>query len=153
MIDLGLRLADVEELGLESETAFDRGDEEARRKNLRENGASEKEIKFLLKKRVELNALASDQLVAFIERKLDQHGVKKIIPDEDQLAEVYRLFVRSRRIEEIIEEALEDEDDSDIPVPRDLQSRVKIYLKKNSAARWDHAVATLAANAKWEKAR
>ena len=145
MIDLGLRLADVEELGLESEEAFDRGDEWSRRANLRENGASQDEVEFLLDSRVELNALASDQLIQLIERKLRHYGVKKIIPDKDELAEAYRLFVRSQRVQEIIEEALEEQQhDSNIPVPSDLEQRVKKYLTKNSVERWDDAVSSIA---------
>jgi DNA topoisomerase VI subunit A len=58
VIDLGLRLADVRDLGLVSEKAFDRGNESSRRQNLRENGASREEVEFLLENRVELNALA-----------------------------------------------------------------------------------------------
>jgi hypothetical protein len=145
VIDLGLRLTDVEELGLESEEAFDRGNEWSRRQNLRENGASPEEIEFLLDNRVELNALASDELIQLIERKLKRHGVKKIIPDKKQLAKAYRLFVRGQRIAEIIEKALEDVDNSDITVPDDLARRVEKYLMQNGAERWDAAVASIAA--------
>jgi hypothetical protein len=154
IIDLGLRLADIRKLGLEAsvEDAFDRGRDSAKRENLLLNGATRDEVNFLLNQRVELNALKSDQLVTFIERKLDEHGVKKIIPDKEPLAETYRLFVRSKRIEEMVEKALEEEDDTDIPVPSDLDSRVKKYLTKNRAKRWDHAVAAIAAGAKSEKA-
>ena len=62
-IDLGLRLSDVQDLGLEAEDSFDRGSEWSIRSNLRQNGASEEEIEFLLKERVELNALPSDTLI------------------------------------------------------------------------------------------
>jgi hypothetical protein len=78
VVDLGLRLADVE--NLESEDVFDRGSPEAIRQNLRGNGATPDEIEFLLERRVELNAFASDELVAFIRQKLDGCGIKKIIP-------------------------------------------------------------------------
>ena len=151
VIDLGLRLADVEELALESERVFDRGDKWARCANLRENGASQKEIEFLLENRIELNALASDELIEWIERKLKHHGVKKVIPEKEQLDDAYRLFVRNERVDEIIKEALQEEDDSEIPEPRDLESRVKKYLVKNSAVRWDDAVAAIAADPKSEK--
>ena len=68
VVDLGLRLDDVEELGIEdlSEDVFDKGSEDARAANLLLNGATEEEVAFLLTRRVELNALASDQLVAFV---------------------------------------------------------------------------------------
>jgi hypothetical protein len=62
------------------------------------------------------------------------------------------LFVRSKRIEKIIQKELGKKDDCDIPVPENLASRVKKYLTKNRARRWDHAVAAIAADAKSEKA-
>jgi hypothetical protein len=67
-IDLGLRLIDVRELGVEAsaEAVFDRGSDAARRRNLLLNGATREEAEFLLRRRVELNALTSDQLVAFV---------------------------------------------------------------------------------------
>jgi hypothetical protein len=51
----------------------------------------------------ELNAMTSDQLVTFVERKLEHHGIKKVIPDEEELAEAYRLFARSDVVEQIVE--------------------------------------------------
>jgi len=42
---------------------------QARRINLRQNRATSEEAEFLLHQRVELNALTSDQLVAFIEQE------------------------------------------------------------------------------------
>jgi hypothetical protein len=80
IIDLGLRLDDVIELGLEgaSEEVFDNGSVDSRRDNLLMNGATEAEVEFLLKRRVELNALTSDQLVRFVEKKLaDRHLISK----------------------------------------------------------------------------
>jgi hypothetical protein len=93
IIDLGLRLTDVEELGLDGEEVFDRGSPEAITANLRGNGATKSEIKYLLQQRVELNAMTSDQLVAFVERKLDDNGVKKLIPSTRLLADAYRCAV------------------------------------------------------------
>jgi hypothetical protein len=143
VIDLGLRLNDVRELDLEAEQAFDKGEKWKRRENLQKNGATEQEIAFLLDRRVELNALPSDQLVAFIERKLDRHGIKKIIPNREQLAKAYRLFIRGRRVVDLVKKELEKKDDSNIPVPDDLERQVKTYLTKNREARWDHALAAI----------
>ena len=39
----------------------------------------------------------------FVERKLEHHGIKKVIPDEEELAEAYRLFARSDVVEQIVE--------------------------------------------------
>ena len=80
VVDLGLRLADVEDSGLEAEDVFYSSDPAP---NLRKNGATAEEIAFLRSRRVELNAFASADFVAWIERKLEQHGVAKIVPDED----------------------------------------------------------------------
>jgi hypothetical protein len=35
----------------------------------------------------ELNAMASDQFIEWLERKLTEHGIKKVIPDDDVLAQ------------------------------------------------------------------
>jgi hypothetical protein len=147
IIDLGLRLADVRDLGLETsaEDAFDRGGDFAKRRNLQLNGATDDEVEFLLNQRVELNALTSDQLVGFIERKLAEHGIRKVIPQADLLGEAYRLFVNSARLEKIVEEAIEDiEDQDDLDAPVDLRERVAEYLQRHPESRWDAAVAAIA---------
>ena len=64
MIDLGLRLEDVD--GLETEDVYV-GSPSKARWNLQENGATPEEIDFLLEQRVELNAFASDEFVQWIE--------------------------------------------------------------------------------------
>src|SRR5207302_1741443 len=76
--DLGLRLNDI--TGLERETAAATKTNEANlRTQLAENGASDAETAILLNERVELNAMASDDLIAMIERKLKDCGLKKVI--------------------------------------------------------------------------
>jgi hypothetical protein len=111
---LGLRLEDV--AGLESEPVYlGDGDKENRREKLQENGAIDEEIDFLLDvdnpsehwgKRVELNAFGSRQLIEFIERKLTEHGLQKVVPDAEKLADAYKLFARADRIKEVVEEAI-----------------------------------------------
>jgi hypothetical protein len=64
------------------------------------NGATVEE--YLLERRVELNALTSEQFIALVERKLTEHGVKKIIPTKAVLAETYRTFARGRRRREVL---------------------------------------------------
>lgn len=148
VIDLGLRLADVRRLGLDAsaEGVFDRGERAARARNLRKNGATPEEVEFLLDRRVELNALTSDQMVAFIERKLAEHGVAKVIPNRDMLAETYRNGVKARRIERSIKERLakQNANESSIEIPDDLEGKVIKHLRKHPAASWDEAVAKIA---------
>jgi DNA topoisomerase VI subunit B len=139
VIDLGLRMADIR--GLQHEDVSDRGDEGARRANLRQNGATAKEAEFLLQRRVELNAMTSRQLVNFVERKLRQHGIGKIVPDKAELAEAYRHFAHGQEAEAIIRRELAKLDGSaKIAVPADLDRQVQRYLKQNPTHRWDQAV-------------
>jgi hypothetical protein len=139
VIDLGLRLEDIE--GLQRERAFDKGSAASRALNLEENGATDAEIHFLLDNRVELNAMTSDQLVTFVERKLKLHGIKKIVPGKDKLAEAYRLFARSHAVEKIMRRELKKlNGDAAVHVPRGIEKRVCQHLTENPADRWDAAV-------------
>ena len=88
--DLGLRLDDVEAERLEGEAVSYKSETNVVRDNLRESGASEDEIAFLLRQRVELHAFTADGLVAWVERKLTENGIRKIIPNSDKLGEAYR---------------------------------------------------------------
>jgi DNA topoisomerase VI subunit A len=143
--DIGLRLDDVEELDLESEhVAIDKNPLRLAH-TLRENGATDEEIDFLLSgRRVELNAMTSDQFVEFVERKLEENEVEKVIPDADQLAESFRLFKRSKGLEELIEKALAEHEAAEVTIPPDLGDRVRNYLESNPEAPWDEALAAIA---------
>jgi len=149
-IDLGLRLADID--GLDSEDVYDSGSDAQRSYNLRRNGATPEEIEFLLNSRVELNAMASDELVAFVERKLEEHGIRKLIPEKERLEEAYRLFEHGSQIEEAVQEVIDamPENVDDIPVPDDLADQVKKKLKGEPELRWDQAVAAIAGASKPE---
>jgi hypothetical protein len=140
-IDLGLRLADIEGLGSEPAAAT-KTNTASLRSQLRENGATPEEIEFLLHDRVELNAMASDQLVEFIERKLDEHGIRKVVPDADLLGETYQAFHRSAQLHDVFEEAESEFEatETEIDVPDDLEFRVRKILKKHDDLRWDDAV-------------
>ena len=85
IVDLGLRLSDVEALRLDSEPVETSGDWSARAATLAAHGASMKEISFLRHRRVELNAMPADVFVRFLERKLAEHGIGKVVPGNDVL--------------------------------------------------------------------
>jgi DNA topoisomerase VI subunit B len=148
VIDVGLRLDDIKRLKLKAsaEATFVRGNVDARRANLKLNGATEDEINFLLKERVELNAVSSGQLVQLIERKLIAHGVKKVVPNAALLGDAYRAFVRGERARPIVDKALAEAslDAAPIKVPAKLKELVDAVLKENPAIRWDEAVAQIA---------
>jgi hypothetical protein len=154
IIDLGLRLADVYELGLESsaEAAFDCGRDSAKSDNLRLNGATPEEVEFLLTQRVELNALTSDQLVGFIEGKLNEHGIRKLIPGDELLRDAYRLFVHSKRVEKVVDQAISEIENEYVAVPADLSVRVALHLRQHPEMRWDQAVAVIVGGCKAQSA-
>jgi hypothetical protein len=139
--DLGLRLEDIENLEREPAAAT-KTTEDILRRQLAENGATDEEIDILIDERVELNAMASDDLIEMIERKLGDYGIEKVVPDDDLLAEAYQAFHRSRRLQDIFEEAESefDETEDEIDVPDDLKEQVREILKKHNDLRWDDAV-------------
>ena len=137
VVDLGLRLTDVERLRLQSEpVSFGRVSKAAIRKRLARCGALEREIDFLLTgprpdigQRVELNAMTSPDLIEFLRAKFAQHGVDKVVPAAGKLADAYRLFVRGdratvsddyeREMEELRRPATEDGNGADSNPPWD----------------------------------
>ena len=146
VIDFGLRMADID--GLETEDVLTQSPGKARW-NLRENGATEEEIDFLLDQRVELNAFASDDLVEWIEVKLEEHGVSKVIPDEDYLEGAYRRAFQQAAVQQKIDAVLEDMGDSgeDIEIPDNLESlraEVEDRLSEDTAATWDSIIRDIA---------
>jgi len=140
VIDLGLRLADI--TGLEREpAAATRTSADILRGQLAENGADDEEIAILLDERVELNAMASDALIAMIETKLKAYGLKKVIPDDDLLAETYCAFHRSQQLREKFAEMEEQfDEEAAIKIPRGLKKRVRAILSEHDDLRWDDAI-------------
>jgi hypothetical protein len=115
VVDLGLRLNDVNELNLEAESvSFGNTSHSKIRQRLQRYGATNAEIEFLLdEQRVELNAMTSGQLVEFVKRKLGEHGVTKVVPTRARLDAAYRLAVRSERLRKVVEAALEASTEDD----------------------------------------
>jgi len=153
VIDLGLRLEDVQRYKLESEPVTYRSNPSG---NLEENGATRDEIAFLCSDkqwksyggdRVELNAFTSDTFIKWIEGKLKAHGVKKVVPDSDTLTTAYKRAVQVDLIREQLDELVYQtaEQAEAAPIPKDLDRLVRKRLKRNSAMPWDEAVAELAA--------
>jgi hypothetical protein len=138
VIDLGLRLDDIE--GLEREPASAKARQQGA--EMAANGATPEEIDILLNQRVELNALTSSAFIGMCERKLKAYGLKKVIPDQEILAKAYRAFDRSQRLRAKFEEMQEqfEEDAEDIDVPMDLEERVRAVLAEHAELRWDAAI-------------
>jgi DNA topoisomerase VI subunit B len=146
VIDLGLRLADVRAMNLDSEEVEYRKHKVDPRINLRRCGAMEEECNFLVRRgtfggwrgeRVELNAMTSNQFIAWLEGKLAAVGVEKLIPEREALENAYRRAVRQARVQQAIDDAIDNlEAEEDIPVPDDLADRIRDKLK-GSARAWD----------------
>jgi hypothetical protein len=141
VVDLGLRLADVQ--GLEREpAAASKIDKRTLREQLAENGATAEEIAFLVNDRTELNAMPSDALIAMIERKLKAYGLEKVVPDDDTLEAAYRAFHRSRGLRKAfaaIEKAY-DAKAKDVVIPKYLTVQVRAIVNEHRDFRWDDAV-------------
>jgi hypothetical protein len=148
VVDLGLRLTDVRAMNLESE-AVDYSGQIDPRINLRQRGATEEECAFLVRRgadggwtgqRVELNAMTSDQFIAWLEQKLVDAGVRKLVPDQAALANAYRRAMRQKRLEEALEEAMGYiDEDEDICIPDDLEACIRARLN-GSAKSWDQVL-------------
>jgi hypothetical protein len=142
--DLGLRLADI--AGLEREpAAASRTRPNILRDQLAENGATKAEIGILLTERVELNAMTSDALIAMIERKLKAYGLKKVVPNDDLLGKVYRVFDHSQQLRKKFEKIKDEFKAAKIDVPRNLKDQVSAdqvsaVLDKHGDLRWDEAI-------------
>jgi hypothetical protein len=79
IIDIGLRLADVERMGLESEPV-QVNNWEARSATLERHGATRAEISFLSDRRVELNAMTSRQFADFVELQQRTEIDRRYVP-------------------------------------------------------------------------
>jgi hypothetical protein len=137
-IDLGLHYGDIS--GLTPEPNNSNISDE----RLAQAGLSRGAINFLRSQRVELNAMTSRQLVDFVENKLKQHGISKVMPDGEMLARTYRLFATSDRLfeafDEVKEKLEEESEEASIKVPDDLEDKVKAQLQEKPDITWHRAI-------------
>jgi hypothetical protein len=86
IIDIGLSVAQVREMGLETEPA---NSKKRASWNLEERLDPEEKVFFLKNDlRCELNAMTTEQLLVWLEAKLAEHGLdKKMVPEETRLQE------------------------------------------------------------------
>jgi hypothetical protein len=137
VIDIGLNYEDIGDLQPEDYTS-NISDE-----RLRQAGVDQDAINFLREQRVELNAMTSRQIVDFVESKLKQHGIGKVIADAETLAKTFEMFATSDRLAEAFEEMkekLEGESEAPVEVPKDLDARIKKLFKKHPHITWHRAV-------------
>jgi hypothetical protein len=156
VVDLGLRHADVEAMTLDNEEVAIGKNYARTAARLRINGASKAEIAYLLDgkiddkgkilsgHRVELNAMTSDQFVAFVERKLAEAGALKVVPKAAIMAEAYIAFRRENVARPVVERWLQRRARRPVSVPVGLEALVRKYLAEHPAETWDAAVRVIA---------
>ncbi|MBN1443003.1 MAG: hypothetical protein JXA90_09845 [Planctomycetes bacterium] len=88
--------------------------------------------------------MTSAQFVAWLEKKLTEHGVTKVVPDPDALASAYRRAMFLQAVDRATQELHRRIASTTIDVPEDLASRVTEILTEHPALSWDRAVWKLA---------
>jgi hypothetical protein len=150
LVDLGLRLADVEGMGLESEPVrFVQPNEWAKRRlTLERHGATSDEVQFLRTRRVELNAMTSPQLVAFREQASQQHGVEKLMPEPAVVEQHARYLLAQRHLADLVKQQSQEiaARTARARMAHDLGNRVHELLLNRPELPWDATVADLMAN-------
>jgi hypothetical protein len=146
IVDLGLRLTDIEAMGLEWEPYSPGGDWDKRADTLARHGATEAEIDRLRDERVELNAMPSDAFVQFLTGKLTEHGVRKLVPDQAALDQHFRrVITRALLNQELAAIRSKVEAGANaVALPADLHPRVEALLLREPSVPWDIAVARIA---------
>jgi hypothetical protein len=137
VIGLGLRLEDVREMGLEGEPVKYTRSKVDPRINIRHNGATEEECAFLVRSgkspwsgmRSELNEMTTPGFIAFIKRKLESVGVKKVIPDQATLEQAYQLIWRKAKVQEAMDRAQKRANGLIPALPADLAEKVAERIK------------------------
>ena len=139
--DLGLKLADVDEYGLADEQSEFNGH------FARDSICTDEEKVFLRSgRRVELNAFTSPQFVEWLENKLTEQGLdKRLIPDDDVLADAYRRALAVAEINIAIQQASETaiENAESARIPKTLRRRLRKQMGDSPEA-WDIALYEIA---------
>jgi hypothetical protein len=150
---LGLRLGQAQAMGLESESVIYSSSTINPCESLRSCGATDEECDFLVQgrsaltrqwhgKRIELNAMTSQQFLDWLEHSLREAGVTKVVPDAPTLAQAYRHQKRVAALQDIIAKAIQAYDAQEpdaLVIPADLPQRVRERIT-DSARSWDEGL-------------
>jgi hypothetical protein len=104
-------------------------------------------VEFLFEgQRIELNAMTSAQFIDWLEQKLDEHDVKKVVPNRDTLEAAYQSAILVRLGNEALAKVQSDFIGGAITeVPADLEAKVRSLLAENTKLSWDEVVKALEA--------
>lgn len=150
--DLGFRLEDVEGLPTEKMDQWQKSPEG----RLEQYGCTDEEIEFLVEdterawgrkehwwgRRVELNAMTTEQFLDWLERKLDEAGVEKVVPDGETLQKAYQRAYGLREVEKAQKEVAGRvaEVEHPVPSPSELDGQVRGLLQSDRTLSWDEAI-------------
>jgi hypothetical protein len=140
--DLGGLASEQDEGGLEDEPIGENALKHVSDDRLRECGATEAEIEVLHDRRVELNALSTEQLVDLVEGALAEHGIVKVIPKTEDLAAAWRAAKAHAEIVKVLEKANRRAAKrwQKAPTPDDLGNQVRKLIKAEPILSWDAAL-------------
>jgi hypothetical protein len=143
VVDVGLRLGDVEAMALQSEPVETSGCWTSRGRTLQAHGATDAEVAFLATRRVELNAMAADMFIDFLERKLVEHRVQKVVPDQSILEAHARRLIEQGLVEDVVLRCRTEitTKAATAVLPDKLNDKVGEILGLNPELSWDQAVA------------
>lgn len=113
------------------------------------HGASTRDISFLRHRRVKPNAMPADVFVRFLERKLAEHGIGKVVPDNNVL-EQHTRHILTRALTNKALGAIRQKAEAEaasFQLPSDLHRRVVAALQRQRDIPWDFAVTDIARRA------
>jgi hypothetical protein len=152
VVDLGLRLADVRRLELPAEEVHYRGIKRDPRLLLKRCGASKAERNFLVNpasapgwhgQRVELNAMRPAVFIEYLEGKLREQGVGKVIPGADGLTAAFQRTRQGLLLQRVLgERHAEIVMTPAVAMPPALEAEVRRRLDGSDKS-WDEVLAEL----------
>jgi len=90
--------------------------------------------------------MASQMWVDIVKRKLTDSGVRKLVPDSVTLEAAYSRAARIALVQDAVDQAMRQANDSSISIPRNLKASVERILADNTMP-GDEAIARLARDA------
>jgi Topoisomerase 6 subunit A/Spo11, Toprim domain len=138
-VDIGLRLTDVEAMGLQAEPV-DIKHWEADAARMASRGVTKAELAFLKDQRVELNAMSAPQFIEWIERKLVENDVIKVVPPDDVLLEHAAWLMERREAQKALDAMPKYVMP---PLDFDLKAEIAKLLRSRPELSWDLAVASI----------
>ena len=89
--------------------------------------------------------MTSRQLVDFIEARFAEHGVKKVIPDDDVIEAHARRIIKQRLVKQAIARISKEliEQAATVDLREDLREHIDVLLEEYPELPWDEALARI----------